>query len=136
MGRILAIDYGAKRTGLAVTDPLQLFGQALETVPTENLLNFLQQYFLQEEVEKVIIGYPTKQNNEDTHSTPLIRDFIKDFEKKFPNKPILKVGEENSSVEAVQTLIAAAVGKKERRKKENIDKTAAAIILQRYLGNL
>lgn len=135
MARILAIDYGGKRTGLAVTDPLQIIATALNTVATKDLFTYLTNYFKTEEVELVLIGYPTNLNGQATHATPLVQAFVKEFAKKFPNHKYKFVNEQHSSQKAVQAMVAMGSTKKQRAQKENIDKMAATILLQEYLYN-
>jgi len=136
MPRILCIDYGKKRTGIAVTDPLKIIATALTTVETPSLINFLKKYFAEEEVELVLIGEPKNLDDSDTHATPLVNQFIQKFKKEFPLAKIEKVDERYSSKMAIQSMLAMGMKKKERQKKENIDQIAAAIILQEYLKNL
>lgn len=136
MPRILCIDYGKKRTGIAVTDPLKIIATALTTIETPSLINFLKNYFTEEEVELVLIGEPKNLDDSDTHATPLVNQFIQKFKKEFPLMKIEKVDERYSSKMAVQSMIAMGMKKKERQKKENIDQIAAAIMLQEYLKTL
>ncbi|HVX28773.1 MAG TPA: Holliday junction resolvase RuvX [Parafilimonas sp.] len=136
MPRILCIDYGKKRTGIAVTDPLKIIATALTTIETPSLINFLKKYFADEDVELVLIGEPKNLDDSDTHATPLVNQFIQKFKKEFPLMKIEKVDERYSSKMAVQSMIAMGMKKKERQKKENIDQIAAAIILQEYLKTL
>ncbi len=136
MPRILCIDYGKKRTGIAVTDPLKIIATALTTIETSSLINFLKKYFTEEEVELVLIGEPKNLDDSDTHATPLVNQFIQKFKKEFPLMKIEKVDERYSSKMAVQSMIAMGMKKKERQKKENIDQIAAAIMLQEYLKTL
>ena len=134
MARILSIDYGGKRCGIAVTDPLQIIASGLTTVNTRELLDFLNNYFKKENVEKVVIGYPEKLDNERTpDSVPLIKNFIKKFKKKFPNLPIEKEDEHFTSKMAVNAMIEGGVKKMKRRNKALVDKISAALILQSYL---
>ena len=135
MPRILCIDYGKKRTGIAVTDPLKIIATALTTIETSSLINFLKKYFSEEEVELVLIGEPKNLDDTDTHATPLVNQFIQKFRKEFPLMKIEKVDERYSSKIAVQSMVAMGMKKKDRQKKENIDKIAAAIMLQEYLQN-
>src|SRR5436853_7328716 len=121
MPRILCIDYGAKRTGLAVTDPLKIIASALTTVQTNELMNFLKKYFQQEQVELVLIGEPKNLDDSDTHATPLVNQFIQRFKKEFPTFNIQKVDERYTSKLAVQAMVEMGMKKKDRRKKENID---------------
>jgi len=136
MPRILCIDYGKKRTGIAVTDPLKIIATALTTVETSSLINFLKKYFSKEEVELVLIGEPKNLDDSDTHATPLVNQFIQKFKKEFPLMKIEKVDERYSSKMAVQSMIAMGMKKKDRQKKENVDQIAAAIMLQEYLKSL
>ena len=134
MPRILCIDYGKKRTGIAVTDPLQIIATALTTVETSSLINFLKKYFSEEKVELVLIGEPKNLDDSDTHATPLVNQFIQKFKKEFPLVKIEKVDERYSSKMAVQSMVAMGMKKKDRQKKENVDQIAAAIMLQEYLA--
>jgi putative holliday junction resolvase len=136
MGRILALDYGGKRTGVAVTDPLKMFGQALTTVNTNELKPFLENYFKEEAVEKVIIGLPFSLDGTATHNTDPVLKFVGFFKKAFPLIPIETVDETFTSKLAMQVLVNNGTKQKQRREKGLIDKTAAALILQEYLGNL
>jgi putative Holliday junction resolvase len=133
MGRILAIDFGLKRTGLAVTDPLQIIANGLETVPTHTLLAYLQAYFAKEVVDKVVIGMPKNLDNTDTDSTGGVRIFIKSFRKKFPEIPLEEHDERFTSKLAMQAMIAGGMSKKDRREKGTVDRVSATIILQSYL---
>jgi putative Holliday junction resolvase len=135
MPRILSIDYGSKRTGLAVTDPQKIIATGLTGVHTKDLENFLIEYFKKEEVEKVIIGFPTNLNDSDTHATPLVQAFINRFKKVFPLVPILKVDERYTSKLAVQSMVESGMRKKDRQNKNMVDEIAATIILQEYLRN-
>ena len=134
MGRILAIDYGLKRTGLAVTDPLRIIATALETVATTGLIDFLTRYFQREVVDTVLIGMPKRLNNQDSEIAPQVRIFIVNFAKIFPDKPILQVDERFTSSLAHQAMIDGGMKKKERRVKGNVDKISATIILQSYMA--
>jgi putative Holliday junction resolvase len=136
MSRILCIDYGKKRTGIAVTDPFKIIATALTTIETSSLINFLKKYFTKEEVELVLIGEPKNLDDSDTHATPLVNQFIQKFKKEFPLMKIEKVDERYSSKMAVQSMIAMGMKKKDRQKKENVDQIAAAIMLQEYLKSL
>jgi putative Holliday junction resolvase len=136
MPRILCIDYGKKRTGIAVTDPLKIIATALTTVETSTLINFLKNYFSAEVVELVLIGEPKNLDDSDTHATPLVNQFIQKFKKEFPLMKIEKVDERYTSKLAVQSMVAMGMKKKQRQKKENIDQIAAAIMLQEYLKTL
>jgi putative Holliday junction resolvase len=136
MPRILCIDYGKKRTGIAVTDPLKIIATALTTVDTKDLFAFLKKYFQEEDVELVLIGEPKNWDDSDTHATPLVYQFIQKFKKDFPLMKIETVDERYTSKLAVQAMIEMGMKKKERRKKENVDQIAATIMLQEYLRNL
>ncbi|MEY3645588.1 MAG: putative pre6S rRNA nuclease [Bacteroidota bacterium] len=133
MGRILAIDFGLKRTGLAVTDSLQIIANGLDTVPTHTLLDYLKTYFAQEVVDKVIIGMPKNLDNTDTDSTHGVRVLIKHFRKKFPEVPIIEHDERFTSQLAMQAMIAGGMSKKDRRVKGTVDRVSATIILQSYM---
>ena len=136
MPRILCIDYGKKRTGIAITDPLKIIATALTTIETSSLINFLKKYFSEEEVELVLIGEPKNLDDSDTHATPLVKQFIQKFKKEFPLMKIETVDERYSSKMAVQSMIDMGMKKKDRQKKGNIDQIAAAIMLQEYLNAL
>ena len=136
MPRILCIDYGKKRTGIAITDPLKIIATVLTTIETSSLINFLKKYFSEEEVELVLIGEPKNLDDSDTHATPLVKQFIQKFKKEFPLMKIETVDERYSSKMAVQSMIDMGMKKKDRQKKENVDQIAAAIMLQEYLKTL
>jgi putative Holliday junction resolvase len=136
MGRILAIDYGKKRTGLAVTDPLRITANPLLTIETKGLINWLQTYFGKEKVDIVVIGHPTQMNGEDSESMNYIRPFIGNFKKQFPTIPITMYDERFTSVLAHQAMIAGGMKKKDRQDKAIVDKIAACIILEGYLDSL
>ena len=133
MGRILAIDYGTKRTGLAVTDPLRIIATALETVETAGLINFLAKYFKSETVDEVVIGMPKQMNNTDSETAPAVRKFIVLFSKTFPEKPIQTMDERFTSSIAQRAMLAGGMKKKDRQVKGNVDKISATLILQDYL---
>jgi putative Holliday junction resolvase len=134
MPRILAIDYGTKRVGLAVTDPLKIIASPLETVHSKDLIHYLSGYFIQEEVESVVCGYPTNEEGEPTDATRHVDAFINLFRKKFPTMPLHLQDESFSSQEAIQAMIISGSKRKQRNKKSgNIDKISAAIILQQFL---
>ena len=134
MARILCIDYGKKRTGIAVTDPLQIIATGLTTVDTKDLMPFLKNYFLQEPVETIVIGDPKNLDDSDTHATPLVAQFIKRLEKEFPGMPIVKVDERYTSKMAKRAMIEMGMKKKDRRNKRNVDEIAATMMLQEYMG--
>lgn len=136
MGRILAIDFGRKRTGIAVTDVLKIIANGLDTVQTHNLEEFLTGYFAQENVEMVVIGYPKQLNNTPSEVVVYLEAFIKRFRKKFPDKEYVLVDERFTSKMAFQAMIDGGVKKKDRRNKALIDKVSATIILQNYLDSI
>ncbi|MEY4058694.1 MAG: hypothetical protein RLZ50_1906 [Bacteroidota bacterium] len=134
MPRIICIDYGGKRCGLAVTDPLQIIATALLTVETKNLYTFLADYFKKEEVELILIGEPLNLDNTPTHATPLVKKAIVALEKKFPAIPVVTVDERYSSKNAVRAMVEMGMKKVDRRDKKNIDLVAATMLLQEYLS--
>ncbi|TMI74411.1 MAG: Holliday junction resolvase RuvX [Bacteroidetes bacterium] len=133
MSRILSIDYGLKRTGIAVTDPLQIIATGLTTVESKQLIPFLKDYFSKETVELIIIGEPKNMDDSDTHATPLVEKCIKELQKIFPAIPIKKVDERFTSKMASQAMIDMGLKKKQRRNKALVDEIAATILLQEYL---
>ncbi|MBQ7631817.1 MAG: Holliday junction resolvase RuvX [Paludibacteraceae bacterium] len=136
MGRILAIDYGRKRTGLAVTDTLRITANPLFTIETNQLLDWLADYFVHEPVDEVVVGHPTQMNGQESESMNYIRPFLGNFKKRFPDKPITMYDERFTSVLAHQAMLAGGMKKKDRQDKANIDKIAACIILEGYLESL
>lgn len=136
MARILSIDYGLKRTGIAVTDPLQIIATGLTTVPSKELIAFLKDYFSRETVELIIIGEPKNWDDTDTHATPLVEKCIKDLQKNFPQVPIKKVDERYTSKMAKDAMLEMGLKKKERRNKALVDEIAATIMLQEYLRQI
>ena len=136
MARILAIDYGGKRTGLAVTDPLQIIATGLETIESKELIPFLKKYLSNEEVELIIIGLPKNWDESDTHGTPLVEAAIKKIKKEFPAMPLKTVDERYTSKMAKDAMLEMGMKKKDRRVKGNVDVIAATIILQEYMQNL
>jgi putative Holliday junction resolvase len=135
MARILSIDYGGKRTGLAVTDPFQIIATGLCTVETPKLMVFLKDYFAKEQVELVIIGMPTNWDDSDTHATPLVKKFIEQFKKNFPLIPVKEVDERFTSKMATQAMLQMGLKKKQRQNKALVDEIAATIMLQEHLQN-
>lgn len=133
MARIIAIDYGGKRTGLAVTDPLQIIATGLATIDSKELIPFLKNYCLNEQVELIIIGLPKNWDESDTHGTPLVEAVIKKIQKQFPQIPIKTVDERYTSKMAKDAMLLMGMKKKDRRIKGNVDIIAATIILQEYL---
>ena len=136
MGRILAIDYGRKRTGLAVTDPLRITANPLLTIETNGLIGWLRTYFAQEQVDEVVIGHPTQMNGQESESMNYIRPFMGVFGKEFPDKPITMYDERFTSVLAHQAMLAGGMKKKDRQNKAVVDKIAACIILEGYMDSL
>ena len=134
MPRILAIDYGLKRTGIAVTDEMQLIASGLTTVESPTLISFLKNYFSQEKVERVIIGEPKQMNGLPSESAPIIEKFVLEFVKNFPEVNLVRVDERFTSKMAFQTMIDSGLKKKQRQNKALIDEISATIILQDYLG--
>ena len=136
MPRILSIDYGIKRTGLAVTDPLQIIATGLTTVESKQLIPFLKDYFAREEVELIIIGEPKNWDDTDTHATPLVEKIIKQLEKNFPKIPIKKVDERYTSKMAKDAMLEMGLKKMQRRNKKLVDEIAATILLQEYMRRI
>lgn len=133
MGRLVAIDYGKKRTGIAVTDTLRIIATPLDTVLTENLLPYLQDYTRRETVDEFIVGMPRTLKNEDSEMAPLVRLFIVELKKIFPDKIIHLADERFTSSMAMRAMIEGGMKKKDRRVKGNVDKISATIILQSFL---
>jgi putative holliday junction resolvase len=133
MPRILAIDYGIKRTGIAVTDELQIIASGLTTISSENAISFLKDYFSKEDVAKVLIGEPKQMNGLASESTPIIEKFVADFKTAFPDMKVDRVDERFTSKMAFQTMIDSGLKKKQRQNKALIDEIAATILLQDYL---
>lgn len=133
MSRILAIDYGKKRTGIAVTDPMQIIASGLTTVATHQLADFLVKYMQQEKVERIIIGHPRQMNYEDSENMKNIIPFINRLKKLFPDMPVELVDERFTSVLAHQAMLAGGLKKKDRQNKALVDEISATIILQSYL---
>jgi len=134
MARILCIDYGGKRTGIAVTDPLQIIATGLTTVDSKELIFFLKKYFSQEEVELLVIGEPKNLDDSDTHATPLVKEVIKKLQKEFPHIPVKTVDERFTSKLAKQAMIDMGMKKKDRQNKRTVDEIAATMMLQEYLA--
>lgn len=135
MGRVLSIDYGKKRSGIAVTDELRLIASGLTTVGTDTLMDFLKTYFDKENVEIVVIGEPKRLNNEPSEVTPLLEKFVSQFKQQFPTIRVERIDERFTSKMAFQTMIDSGLKKKQRRNKALIDEIAATIILQDYLNS-
>ncbi len=133
MGRILAIDYGLKRTGLAVTDPNRIIATALETVESSQLIAYLKNYFAKESVDELVVGFPKNLKNMDTEMTPHVRQLVEVLKKTFPEKPVFLVDERFTSSIAQQAMVAGGMKKKDRQVKGNVDKISATLILQTYM---
>jgi len=134
MARILSIDYGLKRTGLAVTDPLQIIATGLTTVESPKLIPFLKDYFKKESVELILVGEPKNWDDSDTHATPLVKDIVRRLQKEFPSIPLRMVDERYTSKMASRAMIDMGLKKKQRQNKALVDEIAATIMLQEYLG--
>lgn len=133
MSRILAIDYGKKRTGIAVTDLLQIIANGLTTVPTTELMGFILDYVVKEPVERIVVGYPKQMNNEDSENMKRITPFVNQLRKKLPDIPVEFVDERFTSVLAHQAMLDGGLKKKARQNKALVDEISATIILQSYL---
>lgn len=133
MSRILAIDYGKKRTGIAVTDPMQIIASGLTTVATTELMDFLLKYTSQEKVERIVVGHPKQLNNEDSENMKRIVPFVNQLKKKLPGIPVEWVDERFTSVLAHQAMIDGGLKKTARQNKALVDELSATIILQSYL---
>ena len=133
MARILSIDYGGKRTGIAVTDPMQIIATGLTTIDSRELIPFLKKYFSTEQVELIIIGMPVNWDESDTHATPLVKEAIKKLKKEFPAMPIREVDERYTSKMAKDAMLQMGLKKKDRRDKKLVDEIAATIMLQEYM---
>lgn len=133
MGRILAIDYGQKRSGLAVTDEFQMIASGLTTVETYELMSFLKGYLVNEKVDLIVIGEPKQMNNTASESELLIQDFLLKFKQEFPDMPVDRVDERFTSKMAMQSMVAGGMKKKKRQNKALLDEISATLILQNYL---
>lgn len=133
MPRILAIDYGSKRVGLAVTDPLKMIASGLTTVHSKDVIQFLEAYFKKEEVECVVVGEPKTLKNEASDSARFIEPFVRHLKKKFPTLKIERYDERFTSAMAHQAMLLGGLKKKDRQNKETVDMVSATIILQNYL---
>jgi putative Holliday junction resolvase len=136
MGRIMAIDYGQKRVGFAVTDELQIIAHALDTVSVSEAYDFLISYLQKEKVDSIVVGMPRKMDNSLSDSTRFIEPFVNRLKKNLPEMPIIRVDERFTSQIAFQTMIDAGVGKKGRQDKALVDKISATIILQSYMQQI
>ena len=134
MPRILSIDYGQKRTGIAVTDEMQIIASGLTTIPTHTLIDFLKGYFAKEKVEAVLIGEPKQMNGMPSESASVINGFVTHFSNVFPDMKVIRVDERFTSKMAFQTMIDSGLNKKQRQNKGLIDEISATILLQDYLS--
>ena len=133
MARIMAFDYGQKRVGVAATDPLQIIANAVDTIETKLIFTFIKNYLAKEQVETFVVGYPYNDGFKDNAVLPYVKKFIAQLEKTYPGIPVVKVDESFTSRMAMETMVQSGITKKERRKKENLDKISATIILQNYM---
>ena len=133
MGRILAIDYGKIRTGIAVTDELQIIASGLTTVSTKELIPFLQDYLMKESVELFLVGLPKQMNNEPSEIEELIIPFLKKLKNTFPKTPYIRVDERFTSIMAFKTMIDSGLNKRQRKNKALVDEISATLILQSFL---
>lgn len=136
MPRIIAIDYGIKKCGIAVTDPLQIIVSPLKTIKTTSLLSFLKIYIAEEEVEKVVLGLPSHADGNPTYLVPIIDSFVVQLKKQYPLMEIAYQNENYSSAQAKEILLNSGLTKKQRQDKSRLDKISAVIILQRYLKHI
>lgn len=136
MGRILAIDYGQKRVGLAVTDPLKIIANSLDTVPAHEVLAYIVNYVAREDVEKIVIGLPKQMNGTDSQSMQYIEPFVKKLKVALPSIELIYVDERFTSVLAHQTMLDGGLKKKDRQNKGLVDRISATIILQTYLESI
>jgi putative holliday junction resolvase len=134
MPRILALDYGQKRTGIAVTDEMQIIASGLTTVASDKVIEFLKEYFINEKVQKVLIGEPKQMNGLPSESAPIIEAFVEKFKITFPEMPVVRVDERFTSKMAFQTMIDSGLKKKQRQNKGLIDEISATIMLRDYLS--
>ncbi|MCH5168367.1 MAG: Holliday junction resolvase RuvX [Prevotellaceae bacterium] len=133
MGRILAIDYGVRRTGLAATDPLQIIPGGLATVETLRLIPYLKEYLTREKVERFIVGFPKQTNGRDSDNLPRVRDFVAQLQKTFPEIPVDMWDERYTSILAQHAILESGIGKMARRNKALVDEVSATIILQGWM---
>jgi putative Holliday junction resolvase len=131
--RVMMLDYGKKRTGIAVTDALRIIATSLGTIETKDLMNFLKKYFSQESVSLVLVGYPLNIDDSPTHATPLVEGFIRAFKRQFPIMPVETVDERYSSRLASQAISGMGLKKKDRERKGIIDEVSAVMMLQEWL---
>lgn len=133
MSRILAIDYGLKRTGIAVTDPLKIIASALTTVPTAELMAFLEKYCSEEEVECFVVGLPMHADGNPAQIARQVDLFVEQLQKKFPDQPVVRQDERYTSSDAKRIILQSGIKKQKRRDKALVDKIAAALILEQYM---
>jgi putative Holliday junction resolvase len=133
MSRIIAIDYGAKRTGIAVSDPMKIIAQGLTTIPSAELFQFLKKYFVTENVELILVGMPKNLDDSPTHATALIEKLVQQLQQEFPGKGIKTLDERFTSKMASRAMVEMGMKKKQRQDKKIIDEIAATILLQDYL---
>lgn len=136
MGRLLAIDYGTKRTGIAISDPLCIIASPLETVETKHLERYLAEYFQREEVDVIVVGYPRQMSGEPSETMRYIKPLMGRLAKAYPEKRVVAYDERFTSVLAQRTILQSGIGKMARRDKSLVDKVSAAIILQDYMSSL
>lgn len=136
MARILAIDYGSKRTGIAVTDPEQIIASALDTVPTHQLFSYLKVYLAKEKVECILVGDPKTLKNEVSQTTQLVNQFVNKLKREIPGIPVKRMDERFTSIMAAKSLLESGQSKKTRRDKSILDQVSATILLQNYLSTL
>ena len=129
----MAFDYGQKRVGVAATDPLQIIANAVNTIETKEIFDFIKNYLAKEQVETFVVGYPYNDGFKDNAVLPHVKKFIAQLEKTYPGSPVIKVDESFTSRMAMEAMVQSGISKKERRKKENLDKISATIILQSYM---
>ncbi|MFO8235285.1 MAG: Holliday junction resolvase RuvX [Bacteroidales bacterium] len=133
MGRIIAIDYGKKRAGIAVSDPIKMIATGLTTVHPKELIDYLKRYMEKEQVETIVVGYPKQMNNQDSETVQYINPFLKKLQKQFPDISVEIEDERFTSKMAQQTMLTGGMKKKDRQNKANVDRISATIILQSYL---
>jgi putative holliday junction resolvase len=136
MGRILAIDYGSKRVGLAVSDPLRMIASGLTAVHSKDVIEYMENYFKKEVVDIIVVGEPKTLMNKKSDSARFVDPFVKHLQKKFPDKEIVRFDERFTSTIAHQTMLMGGLKKKDRRDKETVDVISAIIILQDYMSSI
>jgi len=136
LGRIVALDIGRKRTGIAMTDPLRIIASPMETIPTHKVIEYLTELFQKETIDILVVGYPRQMNNTPSEAVNYIKPVINSIKKRFPEMPIELVDERFTSKMALQAMIDGGMKKKDRQEKSNVDKISAAIILQSYMEGL